>query len=307
MCPMDQLGECLVLKIELFFCNAGNELRTRFAGRIEKFFARRVRQEMLLVRRRQESGLVMIEPPRQTLVGAIFEIDYRVVITVKLLTVKRISRTMHGRCVENIGTGSDLSLIKLCKNGSRRDAVKAVAVIKYPKFHIIEIRPWAKHIRLEDDGPHVKVTSMNIRIANSNDADSLVEFNQAMALETEGKHLDPVTLRSGVEAVFSEEKKGFYVVAESASEIIGGLMVTYEWSDWRNAWFWWIQSVYIRPEVRGQKIYGQLYDFVKKQAAQKGNVCGFRLYVETDNSRAQRVYERVGMEASHYLMYEEEV
>lgn len=148
---------------------------------------------------------------------------------------------------------------------------------------------------------------MNIRIASDEDADSMVEFNQAMALETEGKHLDHATLQSGVEAVFGDEKKGFYVVAENDGSIIGGLMVTYEWSDWRNAWFWWIQSVYIRPEARGQKIYARMYEFIKSQAAENGGVCGFRLYVENDNSRAQRVYERVGMEASHYLMYEEDV
>ena len=146
---------------------------------------------------------------------------------------------------------------------------------------------------------------MKIRIAGAADAALLVEFNQAMALETEGKHLDTETLRSGVEAVFGDEKKGFYVVAESDGQIVGGLMVTFEWSDWRNAWFWWIQSVYILPEARGQKIYSQLYDFVKAEATKAGNVCGYRLYVENDNSRAQRVYERVGMEASHYLMYEE--
>lgn len=146
---------------------------------------------------------------------------------------------------------------------------------------------------------------MKIRIAGPADAASLVEFNQAMALETEGKHLDAETLKNGVEAVFDDEKKGFYVVAEADGQIVGGLMVTFEWSDWRNAWFWWIQSVYILPEARGQKIYSQLYDFVKAKATKAGNVCGYRLYVENDNSRAQRVYERVGMEASHYLMYEE--
>ena len=100
-------------------------------------------------------------------------------------------------------------------------------------------------------------------------------------------------------------KKGFYVVAEDAGRIVGGLMVTYEWSDWRNAWFWWIQSVYILPEARGQKIYSRLYDFVRSRAAEAGNVCGFRLYVETDNAHAQQVYKSVGMDASHYLMYEE--
>lgn len=148
---------------------------------------------------------------------------------------------------------------------------------------------------------------MNIRLATADDADSLIEFNQAMALETEGKELDSGILRSGVTAVFGDEMKGFYAVAEIDYKIAGGLMVTREWSDWRNGWWWWIQSVYIRPEFRGQKIYAKLYDFVKARAADAGDVCGFRLYVENDNSRAQRVYERVGMEASHYLMYEESV
>ncbi len=146
---------------------------------------------------------------------------------------------------------------------------------------------------------------MNIRIAISADADSLVEFNKAMALETEGKELDEKVLRRGVDAVFGDEKKGFYVVAEEEAKIIGGLMVTYEWSDWRGCWFWWIQSVYILPEARGRQIYSRLYDFVKEKAAKEGNVCGFRLYVETENTHAQRVYEKVGMTASHYLMYEE--
>ncbi|CAN5454650.1 GNAT family N-acetyltransferase [soil metagenome] len=148
---------------------------------------------------------------------------------------------------------------------------------------------------------------MEIRIAGIEDTDALVEFNQAMALETEGKTLDNGILRSGVEAVFGDKNKGFYVVADDGGKIAGGLMITFEWSDWRNKWFWWIQSVYIRPEARGDKMYTKLYDFVKARASEAGDVCGFRLYVENTNSRAQRVYERVGMQASHYLMYEEEV
>jgi len=148
---------------------------------------------------------------------------------------------------------------------------------------------------------------MNIRIANFADNSSLVEFNQAMALETEGKRLDPRILKSGVESVFSDEKKGFYVVAESDNVIIGSLMITFEWSDWRNAWFWWIQSVYILPEFRGQGVYRRLYDFVINRASQaQGKVCGFRLYVEKENTRARKVYEKLGMETSHYLMYETE-
>ncbi len=146
---------------------------------------------------------------------------------------------------------------------------------------------------------------MNIRTAKFEDADSLVEFNQAMALETEGKRLDSQILRNGVEAVLSDKPKGFYTVAESEGKIVGGLLVTFEWSDWRNSWFWWIQSVYILPEFRGGKIYRLLYEFVKQNAKEKGDVCGFRLYVEKENANAQKVYEKCGMEASHYLMYEE--
>ena|SRR5436190_5913389 len=147
---------------------------------------------------------------------------------------------------------------------------------------------------------------MNIRIANALDAGSLIEFNQAMALETEGKRLDPEKISSGVAAVFADEKKGFYVVAEDSGAIVGGLMVTYEWSDWRNGWFWWIQSVYICPEARGQGLYTRMYQFVKERAAETGSVCGFRLYVETENHHAQGVYDAVGMQRSHYIMYEEE-
>jgi GNAT superfamily N-acetyltransferase len=146
---------------------------------------------------------------------------------------------------------------------------------------------------------------MNIRLAEKDDAPALVEFNQAMALETEGKRLDADILRSGVEAIFGDEKKGFYVVAENEDEIIGGLMVTFEWSDWRNGWFWWIQSVYIVPDFRGRGIYRLLYEFVKRRADASSDACGFRLYVERENTHARKVYEKLGMEESHYLMYEE--
>lgn len=148
---------------------------------------------------------------------------------------------------------------------------------------------------------------MEIRLAKVEDAPAMVEFNQAMALETEGKRLDGDVLQKGVAAVFADSDKGFYVVAEDAGRIVGGLMVTFEWSDWRNAWFWWIQSVYILPDQRGTGLYRRLYDFVKSKAAENGNVCGFRLYVETENDNAKAVYDRVGMHQSHYLMYEEEV
>lgn len=148
-------------------------------------------------------------------------------------------------------------------------------------------------------------SEITIRIAKREDAPALIEFNQAMALETEGKRLDTQILTNGVESVFRDERKGFYVVAEIEEKIIGGLMITFEWSDWRDNWFWWIQSVYILPAGRGRKIYSRLYDFVKEKASESGDVCGIRLYVEKENTHAQKVYEKVGMEASHYLMYEE--
>lgn len=148
---------------------------------------------------------------------------------------------------------------------------------------------------------------MNIRLARLEDSSAMVEFNQAMAEETEGKTLDRDVLTSGVEAVFSHEDRGFYVVAELDGRIVAGLMVTYEWSDWRDGWFWWIQSVYVLPYYRGRGIYGMLYDFVKDLAGERGGVCGFRLYVEKENVRAQKVYENLGMEETYYLMYEEKV
>ena len=148
---------------------------------------------------------------------------------------------------------------------------------------------------------------MEIRKAGKNDIDALMGFNEAMALETEGKTLFTGTLKKGVEAVFNDAQKGFYLVAEEDGRAIGGLMVTFEWSDWRNGWFWWIQSVYVNPDARGKRIYSQLYDFVKREAKAAGNVCGFRLYVEKENEHAQRVYEKLGMERTYYLMYEEKL
>jgi len=148
---------------------------------------------------------------------------------------------------------------------------------------------------------------MNVRLATKEDIAALVSFNQAMALETEGKSLETSVLTPGVAAVFDDSNKGFYVVAEVDDDVVGGLLITYEWSDWRNKWFWWLQSVYIVPEFRGRSIYRAMYSFVKELAAERGGVCGFRLYVEKENLHAQRVYEQLGMHETYYLAYEEEV
>ena len=144
-----------------------------------------------------------------------------------------------------------------------------------------------------------------VRVATAGDSDAFVRFNRAMALETENKKLPEGTVTSGVQSVFDNPARGFYVVAESSGEIVAALMVTFEWSDWRNADFWWIQSVYVTPEYRRKGIYRKLYEFVRERARADGGVCGFRLYVEKKNVSAQRVYESLGMSKSDYLMYEE--
>ena len=146
---------------------------------------------------------------------------------------------------------------------------------------------------------------MQIRKGQQADLSALVQFNQAMANETEGLQLDEQILSKGVKTLLDHPEKGFYLVAEQAGEILGSLMVTYEWSDWRAKDYYWIQSVYIRPQNRRQGIYGKLYQAVKAIAEQNGGAASFRLYVEQENAKAQQTYQALGMEQSYYLMYEE--
>ncbi|MCZ4339040.1 GNAT family N-acetyltransferase [Shewanella colwelliana] len=146
---------------------------------------------------------------------------------------------------------------------------------------------------------------MQIRKGQQADLSALVQFNQAMAQETEGLSLDEQTLTHGVNTLLEQPEKGFYLVAEQEGEILGSLMVTYEWSDWRAKDYYWIQSVYIRPQNRRQGIYGKLYQAVKDIAAQNGGAASFRLYVEQENVKAQQTYQTLGMDKSYYLMYEE--
>ena len=146
---------------------------------------------------------------------------------------------------------------------------------------------------------------MNIRRAGAGDAEVLVEFNCAMALETEGKELLPEVIGAGVRALLANPAAGFYVVAEREGRVVGALLITNEWSDWRNGTFWWIQSVYVRPDSRRQGVYKTLYRHVQEMAAKDPGVCGFRLYVERENARAQRTYDALGMKQTHYLVFEE--
>jgi len=148
---------------------------------------------------------------------------------------------------------------------------------------------------------------MKIRKGQLTDLTALVNFNQAMAMETENLQLDNDTLTRGVNGLLSHPERGFYLVAEVDGDIVGSLMVTFEWSDWRASQYYWIQSVYIRPQNRRQGIYGKLYQAVKDMAAKNGDAASFRLYVEHENKPAQSTYEALGMKQSHYLMYEEKV
>ena len=146
---------------------------------------------------------------------------------------------------------------------------------------------------------------MHIRLATRTDAATLIGFNAAMALETEGKRLLPKVIGAGVRALLANPASGFYVIAEENTSVIGALMVTREWSDWRNGDFWWIQSVYVRPEFRRRGAYKRLYGHVQALAARDSRVCGFRLYADRGNRRAQAVYRALGMERTRYLVLEE--
>ncbi|MCG3180244.1 MAG: hypothetical protein BIFFINMI_02602 [Phycisphaerae bacterium] len=147
---------------------------------------------------------------------------------------------------------------------------------------------------------------VRVRPATEADVESLVAFNMAMANETEGRQLDPATLRAGVRAVFDRPQRGFYLIAECDGRTAGGLLITFEWSDWRNADWWWIQSVYVEPAFRRRGIYRAMHRHVQGLARADGGVRGVRLYVECDNASAQDTYRALGMERVNYLMFQAE-
>lgn len=148
-----------------------------------------------------------------------------------------------------------------------------------------------------------------VRQAISSDIDEIARFNMQMAIETEKLELLPDVVTNGVANMVNHPDRGFYLVVtvcdQGKLEIAASLMVTTEWSDWRNGMFWWIQSVYVLPAWRRKGLYRLMYEKVKSLADQDGNVCGFRLYVEQENAAAQHTYQALGMGPTHYLLYEE--
>jgi ribosomal protein S18 acetylase RimI-like enzyme len=148
------------------------------------------------------------------------------------------------------------------------------------------------------------MSNITYRDAHPSDSDAIVAFQQAMAHETEDLELDREILLRGVAAVFGDPQLGRYFVAESDDRVVASLLITYEWSDWRNGVVWWIQSVYVMPEFRRQRIYASLYEHVKKIVDTQPTVRGIRLYVDRRNTRAQEVYTRLGMNGEHYQVFE---
>ena len=149
-----------------------------------------------------------------------------------------------------------------------------------------------------------------IRQATEEDTSAIAAFNIRMAMETEAMVLDSKVITDGVRGMIEHPERGFYLVVEVNDQmnrvlIVASLMITSEWSDWRNEMFWWIQSVYVMPEWRRKGLYQQLYLEVKKLASTAANICGFRLYVERENKVAQKTYQALGMQCTDYLMFEE--
>src|SRR5271163_4909522 len=145
------------------------------------------------------------------------------------------------------------------------------------------------------DFPEVQATMPpSIRRAASTDAPTIIEFNRLLALESEGKELDRAQLTAGVAQALDDKQKGIYFLAEDDGLIVGQIMITYEWSDWRNGWFWWIQSVYVRKEARRTGVFRALFDHVHREAQNDPAVIGIRLYVEAENHAAQGTYKRSG-------------
>ncbi|WP_423130454.1 GNAT family N-acetyltransferase [Gaoshiqia sp. Z1-71] len=145
---------------------------------------------------------------------------------------------------------------------------------------------------------------MIVRKAVAADAKAITGFQLAMAWETENLRLDASTLEAGVEAVFSDPSKGCYYVAETDGQVIASLLTTFEWSDWRNGTVLWVQSVYVLPEHRGTGVYKTMYKYIQSIVEQDQHLKGIRLYAEKTNSAAHQVYEKLGMTAEHYQLYE---
>lgn len=149
--------------------------------------------------------------------------------------------------------------------------------------------------------------SVSIRVARAADASRIADFNRCLAEETESKLLDPQTVLEGVRTLIAAPVHGQYYVADIGSRVVGQLLITYEWSDWRNGRFWWIQSVYVSTEHRREGIFSKLFAHVSELARANPSVCGIRLYVEEHNAKALATYRALGLENPGYRVLEVEL
>ncbi len=153
---------------------------------------------------------------------------------------------------------------------------------------------------------HLNSIKYDILQGTADDTTAIAQFQVDMALESEGTKLNLDTVTQGVAAAMKDSAKGIYVVAKANDNPVASLMITQEWSDWNNQWYWWVQSVYVMPAHRGKGVYKAMYEKVKKMAAEH-HVTQIRLYVDKTNHSAQQVYQKTGMQECHYLMYEEQL
>jgi len=149
-------------------------------------------------------------------------------------------------------------------------------------------------------------SAITIRPARGGDLNVIVQFNQALAVETEEKSLPDVVIREGVRQLLADERRGLYFIAEIDGMVVGQTMITLEWSDWRSGWFWWLQSVYVSPEFRRRGVFRALHMQIREAARKSEGVCGLRLYVHENNARAMEAYLNMGMERTHYALFEED-
>lgn len=145
---------------------------------------------------------------------------------------------------------------------------------------------------------------MKIRKAAEDDIPVIAGFQQKMAYETEKLDLDENVLLDGVGNVFKDPSKGFYLLAVDQGQVVGSMLLTPEWSDWRNSLFLWIQSLYVIPPYRKRGVFRMMYEHVRNMVLASGEYAGLKLYVDKENTPAQDVYRKVGMKDSHYNLFE---
>ena len=197
-------------------------------------------------------------------------------------------------------------LFPSARPAGRRPAIRQTGSLRYvaqwPKLPVT--RPRQRKELLLDQLFLRWPIDVHIRQANPADAPVIAEFNLRLAKETEGLQLDPACVRSGVAALLADPAKGIYYLAEVQGAIAGQLMITYEWSDWRNGNIWWIQSVYVRQEFRRMGVFRELFNYLHALARRQQEVCSLRLYMHSENHTARRSYEKLGMRPTHYEVFE---